>query len=146
MRYKLVRIPFDQYIIRFLEKEYPHKDGILILKKNILRPCNRNGVDYKAFFKQKHLNKVWLPVLTQDSKLYKLYYFKNQVEHDFNAKMEAYIHVRLGLYSVAESIRLFMEEYRITASEYSHATGYKRWQRSIIYQNIQQKRYSNARN
>lgn len=112
-----------------------------------MRPVTLNSHNYRQYFKQKSEsdNILLVPTLTIDSRLYKLYYFIQYLDDRFAEKMCDYVQVRalppLSMPATV-AIRNFLALYDITESDYAMETAYKRWQRSLQYQQLRDDEYS----
>jgi hypothetical protein len=146
MQYKKIYLPLKPHLYKFVLREMEIKDGCLILSnKRLLRPATLNPEQYRDYFQRKAYDEdlKMIPVLTVDSRLYKLYAFVQYVDERFSEKMCDYIQLR-ALPPINQpakaALRAFMDLYQICESDYGSDSAYKRWQRSIQYKNLKNER------
>lgn len=145
MRIKKGFLPLRTHLVKYARREMEWKDGCLVLtNKRLLRPATLNTAQCQDYFKRvsKQPGFEMVPVLTVDSRLYKLYVLVNWIDDSFSEKMLNYVEIRVLppiLQDIRPTIREFLALYEIYESDYSQNTAYKKWQRSKQYENY--KRY-----
>ena len=146
MAKKLISIPVSPHIKKYLESEYPTRNGIIQIQQKIIPPKFGRTEAHRDYFTNPPDHYLYIKVETYDSRLYKLYAWKGHVEHSFIQKMIDYVAARYRIMYTSEAIREFLALYEITESEYSYETAYKNWQRSKTYKLLKKKHPSHARN
>ncbi|MFT7239219.1 MAG: hypothetical protein ACI93L_003319 [Cyclobacteriaceae bacterium] len=136
MRRKLISIPVPSHIKKFLICEYSYKDGIIHIQHRVIPPKYSRSTVYRKYFQEPNPDFIYIDVLTEDSKLYKLYGWINHIRERFTQRMVDYAAARYALQSTRKSIREFLVLYNITESEYAFDTAYKNWQRSKTYKHL----------
>ena len=139
------------HLYKFAQRELDwDTDGNIVLSKTrLMRPQTLTPRNYQRYFSQISKNKgmILVPVLTVDSRNYKLYGFINYMSRRFIEKMCDYVELRVMppvCDGARSNIRKYLALYNITEEEYSQNSAYKAWQRSQQY--INTKKYTNELN
>lgn len=140
MSQKIIDIPIAPHLVKFLEVECPKKGDAFIIRKKIIPPRYMNPRQYRRYFTHPSDRYIYIKVVTNDSRLYKLYAWVQHIDHRFSDKMIDYVAARYGLQYDSDSLREFLSLYDITESEYAHDTAYKKWQRSPVNKRLRAKK------